>query len=198
MLLGDIPAALSTCRACDLWEHATQAVPGAGPPTARLMLVGEQPGDREDLEGAVFVGPAGRVLDDALVEAGIDRAGVYVTNAVKHFSWKPAPRGKRRLHQRPNRAETTACRPWLVAEAEALQPRLILCLGALAAESLISPDWRIAARRGEITPSEVGIDAMATYHPSAVLRATDQERRRLLFADLVADLRLADTTSRAG
>src|SRR3984885_6402352 len=145
MLLGDTPAAISTCRACDLWERATQAVPGAGPPTARLMLVGEQPGDREDLEGAVFVGPAGRGLEDALVEAGINRAGGYVTNAVKHFSWKPAPRGKRRLHQRPNRAETAACRPWLVAEAEAVQPRLILCLGALAAESLISPDWRMAA-----------------------------------------------------
>jgi uracil-DNA glycosylase family protein len=194
--LSDISADIATCRACDLWEHATQAVPGSGPATARLMLVGEQPGDQEDLRGEVFVGPAGRVLDDALAQAGIERATVYLTNAVKHFRWKPAPRGKRRLHQRPNRTETVACRPWAVAEAEVVRPRLILCLGALAAESLIGPDWGIEAHRGQVTASLAGPQAMATYHPSAVLRATDQERRRLLLADLVADLRLADAMSR--
>jgi len=164
--------------------------------TASLMLVGEQPGDQEDLRGEVFVGPAGRVLDDALREAGIDRAGVYITNAVKHFKWKPAARGKRRLHQRPNRTETLACRRWAIAEAELVQPRLIVCLGALATESLISPEWRVIAHRGEITTSVVGVDAMATYHPSAVLRATDPARRQAIFDDLVADLHLAGRPSR--
>jgi DNA polymerase len=160
------------------------------------MLVGEQPGDQEDRAGAPFVGPAGHVLDQALEEAGIDRSEVFVTNAVKHIKWKPAPRGTRRIHERPSRTQATACRPWAAAETDIVRPRIVVCLGALAAESLIAPDWRIGAHRGEIVQSLLGPPALATFHPSAVLRAREAPQRRALLDDLVADLEVADRVSR--
>ena len=186
----DVPAGMFRDTGRKLYEE------GEGPMPAPLMLVGEQPGDQEDRAGNVFVGPAGRVLDEALAEAGIPRQSVYITNAVKHFKWKPAPRGKRRLHQRPNHAETVACRQWLVAEVAMVKPGLIVCLGAVAAESLIGPGWRIGEHHGEVTESVAGIPATATFHPSAVLRAPDPEQRRAVLAQLVSDLQGALARSR--
>ena len=176
------------CRACDLWSRATQTVFGDGPSDARVLVVGEQPGNSEDLEGAPFVGPAGRLLDRAFVEAGIDRSTVYVTNVVKHFKWRRAPSGKRRIHDKPNRGEITACRPWLEAEAARIRPDLIVCLGATAAQALLGRDFRVSRDHGEVLPSELG-PALGTIHPSAVLRAG--EDRDDLMAQLVADLRAA-------
>jgi len=176
------------CHACDLWRNATQTVFGAGTPSARLMLVGEQPGDVEDRMGEPFVGPAGRILDQALEAAGIDRAAVYVTNAVKHFKWRRAPSGKRRLHQRPDRAEVEACRPWLEAEVARVSPELIVCLGATAAQALLGSTFRVTRDRGRLVPTELGPPAIATVHPSAVLRVEGTDERELAFAELVADL----------
>jgi uracil-DNA glycosylase family protein len=185
--LEALRAAAAGCRACDLYRNATQTVFGEGLRQSQLMLVGEQPGDREDRTGAPFVGPAGEVLDRALEEAEIDRKAVYVTNVVKHFKW--VPRGKRRIHQKPNREEVLACRPWLDAELAVVRPRLIVCLGATAAQALIGPDFRVTRQHGEVRPSAFGPPIGATVHPSSILRAPDAEAREEAYAGLVADLR---------
>jgi uracil-DNA glycosylase len=179
----------SACRACDLWEHATQTVFGDGAEHARLMLVGEQPGDQEDLQGKPFVGPAGKLLERALDEAGIDRRKVYLTNAVKHFRW--TRRGKRRLHEKPNAGQVRACRPWLESEIEVVRPRLIVLLGATAAQSVMGPTFRVSRQRGEVLPSPFGIPVLATVHPSSILRATDDESRDAAMSSFIADLRVA-------
>src|SRR5205085_4920300 len=161
----------SDCRACHLYKNATQTVFGEGPQHAQVMLVGEQPGDKEDLAGKPFVGPAGQLLDEALAAAGIDRATVYVTNAVKHFKWRPA--GKRRLHEKPNRSEIAACKLWLEAEIRLLRPQVVVCLGATAAQALISPTFRVTKERGKLIPSALAPHLIATVHPSSILRAPD-------------------------
>ena len=173
------------CTACDLWRNATQTVFGEGPRSARLMLVGEQPGDVEDREGRPFVGPAGSLLDRALDDAGADRSAIYVSNVVKHFKWRA--RGPRRIHDTPNEREVAACRPWLQAEIAAVRPRVLVCLGATAARSLLGPSFRLTRHRGELVESELGPLLTATYHPSAVLRAP-RERRSEVFGALVEDL----------
>ncbi len=193
--LDELRDAAATCHSCDLWEHATQTVFGEGDAGAWLMLVGEQPGDKEDLTGSPFVGPAGEMLDRALDEAGIDRRRVYVTNVVKHFKWKP--RGKRRIHQKPNVAEQRACRPWLDAELSRVRPRAVVCLGATAAQSLISRDFRVTLQHGEVLPSTLGPPIAATVHPSSILRAPDADARRAAYVGMVADLRrIADAIGR--
>jgi uracil-DNA glycosylase len=179
----------AACRACDLWEKATQTVFGEGAEHARLMLIGEQPGDQEDLQGKPFVGPAGKLLERAMDEAGIDRRTVYVTNAVKHFRW--TRRGKRRLHEKPNAGQVRACRPWLEAEIEVVRPRLIVLLGATAAQSVMGPAFRVSRQRGEVLPSPFGIPVLATVHPSSILRATDDESREAAMSSFIADLRVA-------
>jgi uracil-DNA glycosylase len=188
--LSTLRRAASGCRGCPLWEDATQTVFGAGPRKASLMLVGEQPGDREDLEGEPFVGPAGRLLDRALEEAGIARGEVYLTNAVKHFKWRP--RGKRRLHQTPRAGEIEACRPWLLAEVEAVRPAALLALGATAARSVFGPSVRVTRDRGKEIETELAPHAAVTLHPSAVLRLRDRDERERELAGLVEDLRFAD------
>ena len=165
------------CQACDLWKNATQTVFGEGAEHARLMLVGEQPGDQEDLAGKPFVGPAGKLLERALDEAGIDRRRVYVTNAVKHFRW--TRRGKRRLHEKPNAGQVRACRPWLDAEIEAVKPHLIVLLGATAAQSVMGPTFRVSRQHGEVKPSPLGVPVLATVHPSSILRSVDDESREV-------------------
>jgi uracil-DNA glycosylase family protein len=184
--LDELRQAAAGCRACDLYRNATQIVFGEGAERAWLMLVGEQPGDREDQTGAPFVGPAGELLDRALEEAGIDRRTVYLTNVVKHFKWRP--RGKRRIHQKPNREEIDACRPWMDAELKRVRPRAIVCLGATAAQALIDRSFRVTQQHGELQPSSLGPPIAATVHPSSVLRSPDSESRRAAFAGLVADL----------
>ena len=183
--LAELRQASAGCTNCDLYRHATQTVFGAGPQGARLMLVGEQPGDREDVEGEPFVGPAGRLLDQALVEAGIDRDLVYVTNAVKHFKF--APRGKRRIHATPKAEEIRACRPWLDGEIAAVRPAVVAALGATAAKVLLGPSFRVSKQRGEVVERD-GLRLTATIHPSAILRGPP-EQREVAFADLVDDLR---------
>jgi uracil-DNA glycosylase family protein len=185
--LDQLRALATGCRACDLWARATQTVFGDGSPRARLMFVGEQPGNSEDLEGAPFVGPAGQLLDRVLVEAGIDRNEVYVTNVVKHFKWRRAPSGKRRIHDKPNSAQVEACRPWLEAEVARIGPQLIVCLGATAAQALLGKAFRVTQQHGEVLQSELG-PVLATIHPSAILRAEDRDE---LLAGMVADLRQA-------
>ncbi len=192
--LDQLRAAATSCRACDLWRNATQTVFGAGGEGARLMLVGEQPGDVEDRSGEPFVGPAGRILDEALEAAGIPRGKVYVTNIVKHFKWRRAPGGKRRLHQRPDRAEVEACVPWLRAEVARIGPALIVCLGATAAQGLLGSSFRVTRQRGQVLPTPLGPPALATIHPSAVLRAPDSESRAEALEGLIADLRKARAT----
>ena len=177
------------CTACELYKHATQTVFGEGSAQARVMLIGETPGDREDLEGHPFVGPAGQLLDRALAEAGIDRKVCYVTNAVKHFKWEP--RGKRRLHKTPAQREIDACRRWLLAEIEAIHPALIVCLGATAAKALFGPSFRVTKSRGELTPTPLASRALATWHPSAVLRGPNPTAREQSYRELVQDLRRA-------
>ncbi|MEP6681529.1 MAG: UdgX family uracil-DNA binding protein [Chloroflexota bacterium] len=179
--------AAAGCQACDLYRDATQTVFGEGATGAELMLIGEQPGDREDQTGAPFVGPAGELLDRALADAGIDRRRAYVTNVVKHFKWKP--RGKRRLHQKPNREEVDACRPWLHAEIARVEPRAIVCLGATAAQALISGSFRVTRQHGQLQPSAMGPPIGATIHPSAALHAPDAAAREAMYAQLVDDLR---------
>jgi len=191
--LAALRAAAPDCRGCDLYRNATQTVFGAGDETARVMLIGEQPGDREDLAGEPFVGPAGRLLDRALGEAGIDRTAVYLTNAVKHFSFHLDERGKRRIHQRPRSGEIAACRPWLAGELRAVRPELVVCLGATAVAAVVGKGFRLTDHRGDVLPrpDSVGDDLpgdwsfTATVHPSAVLRAPD---RHQAYQDLVADL----------
>jgi uracil-DNA glycosylase len=180
----------ATCTACDLYARATQTVFGEGRGEAPLMLVGEQPGDREDLAGRPFVGPAGAMLDKALDEAGIDRERVFVTNVVKHFKWRPS--GKRRLHERPNQAEIRACRPWLDLEREIVRPELMVALGATAAQAIIDRNFRITEQRGEVLPASDGrTRLLATFHPSAILRARTPEDRERMLAALVGDLSIA-------
>jgi uracil-DNA glycosylase family protein len=186
--LEELKRAAANCRACDLWERATQTVFGEGLPDAPLMLVGEQPGDAEDRQGAPFVGPAGRLLDEALERAGIDRRIAYVTNVVKHFKWEP--RGKRRLHAKPNHTEITACRRWIDAEIVALRPRVIVCLGATAAQALIGREFRVTKGRGKPVPSTLAPHVLATVHPSSILRAPDDETREAEMRAFVDDLRV--------
>jgi uracil-DNA glycosylase family protein len=181
-------AAAHDCRGCDLYKTATQVVFGAGPRRAHVMFVGEQPGDQEDLAGEPFVGPAGALLDKALVEVGIPRADVYVTNAVKHFKWEP--RGKRRIHKKPRISEVKACRPWLEAELNAVRPSVVVCLGATAAQSMLGSQFKLMAQRGQLLQSALAEKVIATIHPSAVLRAPDAEGRRLAYEMLVSDLKL--------
>jgi len=190
--LACLKAAARDCQACDLWKNATQTVCGEGRPDAKVMLIGEVPGNREDIEGKPFVGPAGKLLDAALLEAGIDRTKVYVTNAVKHFKFKP--RGKRRIHQKPNAAEIAACRPWLDAEIAAVKPRIIVCLGATAAQALLGRDFRVTQHRGEFLKSELAPVVMATVHPSSILRMPDQNAKREEMKRFVADLKKISKT----
>jgi len=184
--LPKLIAAAKQCQGCDLYLPATQTVFGEGPATARIIMVGEQPGDQEDVAGKPFVGPAGRILDKALVDAGVDRSTVYVTNAVKHFKF--VERGKRRIHAKPNSAEMAACRPWLRAEIEVIQPELVVCLGATAAQSIMGRDFRVTQSRGQFFPHDWARLVMATIHPSAVLRAIEAEQRHQQYAMLVEDL----------
>jgi uracil-DNA glycosylase len=183
------------CKACDLWRTGTQTVFGEGPRRADAMLVGEQPGDREDIEGRPFVGPAGRVLDDALAAAGIDRGRVYVTNVVKHFKWRP--RGKRRIHAKPSWTEVAACRPWLDAELAAVSPRVLVCLGATAAQALLGRSFRVTQDRGRLLPSDLAPAVIATVHPSSILRAEAEDRAAQLDA-FVDDLRAVARLIRSG
>ncbi|HEX3650953.1 MAG TPA: UdgX family uracil-DNA binding protein [Pseudonocardiaceae bacterium] len=192
--LDALRAAAADCQGCDLYRNATQTVFGQGSTSARAVLLGEQPGDREDLEGEPFVGPAGRLLDRVLAEAGIDRASVYLTNAVKHFSFRPAERGKRRIHQKPRSGQIAACRPWLARELTAVRPELVVCLGATAAQAVAGSRFRLTDQRGALLPRPDSVtddlpgdwSFLATVHPSAVLRAPDRERA---YRDLLADLR---------
>jgi uracil-DNA glycosylase len=174
------------CQACDLWRTGTQTVFGEGGEQAEVMMVGEQPGDREDIEGHPFVGPAGRVLDQALEQVGIDRDLVYVTNVVKHFKWRP--RGKRRIHQKPNAEEIRACRQWLDAELEAVRPRVLVCLGSVAAQALLGRQFRVTRERRRFVESPLAERVIATVHPSSILRAPDEEARATAMRDFVADL----------
>ena len=178
------------CRACALWERATQTVFGEGPADASVVLIGEQPGDVEDSAGRPFVGPAGKVLDRALVEAGLDRERVFVTNVVKHFKWRPAHGGKRRLHERPARGEVAACRPWVEAELEVTRPEAIGLLGATAAQAMLGPAFSVTRQHGLVDRDDLAPLVVATIHPSAVLRARDGDDRAERYAGLVADLRL--------
>jgi uracil-DNA glycosylase family protein len=183
--------AAQRCQGCGLYAFATQAVFGEGPRDAQVMLVGEQPGDREDIAGEPFVGPAGQLLDRALVDAGIDRQMVYITNMVKHFKWKRTAHvpGKRRLHDKPNQYEVTACRPWLEAEIGNVKPKIVVCLGSTAAQGLIGKTFRVTKQRGEFFASDLAPFVTATIHPSAILRAPDDVSREHEFAQFVADLR---------
>jgi uracil-DNA glycosylase len=189
--LPQVRRAAADCRACDLWARATQTVFGEGPVSARWMLVGEQPGDREDIEGAPFVGPAGRVLDEALLEAGIDRERIFVTNVVKHFKWRPSPGGKRRLHERPNRIEVGACLPWVESELALVRPRALVLMGATAAQALLGPEIRVTRDHGKPMKSDLAPLVLVTIHPSAILRSRDRAARDVAMRGFVTDLRLA-------
>ena len=184
------------CKACDLYKRGTQTVFGEGPKRAEIMLVGEQPGDAEDLAGHPFVGPAGKLLDRALEAAGIDRRIVYVTNVVKHFKWEP--RGKRRIHAKPNAGEIGACRPWLDTELALVKPRVLICLGATAAQALLGKTFKVTKQRGAFIESSLAPLVTATVHPSSILRAPDEEARRAEMERFVADLkRVAAAMARA-
>jgi uracil-DNA glycosylase len=185
--LPKLRSALPDCRACELWADATQAVPGDGSSRATVMFVGEQPGDSEDRAGVPFTGPAGRLFDRALEEAGIDRGAVYITNAVKHFRYRQ--RGKRRIHQRPDASHLAACRPWLDAELAVVRPDALVCLGATAAQSLLGRGVRVTKDRGKPIESELAPWVMVTVHPSSVLRARTDEERRTAYQAFVDDLR---------
>jgi|SRR5436190_490152 len=180
-------ATAKSCRACPLWKTGTQTVFGEGSAEAKVIFVGEQPGNDEDLAGTPFVGPAGKLLDKVLDEVGIDRDEVYVTNVVKHFKWEPV--GKRRIHKKPNSREIAACRPWLQAELDVVEPEVLICLGATAAQALLGKDFRVSQRRGELIRSELAPFVMATVHPSSILRAPDDEKRHQARAEFVADMR---------
>jgi DNA polymerase len=185
--LPKLREAAAGCRACDLWKTGTQTVFGEGRRGAEVMFVGEQPGNDEDLEGKPFVGPAGKLMDKAMEEAGIDRSLAYVTNVVKHFKWEP--RGKRRIHQKPNWGEIAACRPWLDAELDVVKPRVIVCLGATAAQALLGRQFRVTKQRGVPVESDLAPTVIATVHPSSILRADTEEARRVAYDEFVADLR---------
>lgn len=192
--LESVRSAAKDCRACDLWKTGTQTVFGEGAPHAKVMLIGEQPGDKEDLQGRPFVGPAGAILDKALAEAGIDRKDTYVTNAVKHFKWEP--RGKRRIHKKPNSQEIASCRPWLDAEIELVRPQVIVCLGATAAQALLGRSFRVTRQRGQLLPFNAAPYVLATVHPSSILRAPDDDARHKEYRLLVSDLRVISTQLR--
>jgi len=179
--------AAADCKACDLWKRGTQTVFGEGSRRAEAFFVGEQPGNEEDLTGHPFVGPAGRLLNEALAEAGIDRTQTYVTNVVKHFKWEP--RGKRRIHKKPNSSEIAACRPWLEAEIGMVKPKVIVCLGATAAQALLGPKFRVSKQRGQFIESTLAPYIMATVHPSSILRAPDDETRHLEKRRFIDDLK---------
>jgi uracil-DNA glycosylase len=185
--LTSVRAAAKTCRACDLWKCGTQTVFGEGPRRVEVMLVGEQPGNDEDVSGHPFVGPAGKLLDRALADAGIARSDVYLTNVVKHFKWEP--RGKRRIHKKPSAREIAACQPWLDTEIALLKPRAIVCLGATAAQALLGRQFKVTARRGEFVPSPLAPLVLATVHPSSILRAPDDEARHRDMKRFTDDLR---------
>ena len=187
--LASLRKAAATCKACDLWKRGKQTVFGEGKPNAKVMLVGEQPGDREDIVGRPFVGAAGKLLDQGLEKAGIDRAEVYLTNVVKHFKWVPQERGKRRIHKKPRDSEINACRPWLDAEIAVVKPNILVCLGATAAQALLGKDFRVSKHRGERIDSPLAPYVTATVHPSSVLRAQDQESRRAEMEAFVNDLK---------
>jgi DNA polymerase len=189
--LPALRAAAADCKACDLWKLGTQTVFGEGNPAARVMMVGEQPGDKEDLQGRPFVGPAGAVLDKALAAAGIERKDVYMTNIVKHFKWEP--RGKRRLHKKPNALEISACRPWLEAEIKAIKPEVVVLLGATAAQGVLGSQFRVTRQRGQWVQSNFAPLVMATVHPSSILRAPDDDSRHEEMRKFVADLRIVAT-----
>ena len=179
--------AAADCQACDLWERGTQTVFGEGARHAEIVFIGEQPGNEEDLSGKPFVGPAGRLLDEALIEAGIDRTQTYVTNVVKHFKWEP--RGKRRIHKKPNAKEIDTCRPWLEAEIGLVKPKVIVCLGATAAQALLGPKFKVSKQRGQFIESPLAPYVLATVHPSSILRAPDDETRHLEKRRFVDDLK---------
>jgi len=184
--LSALRTAATGCRGCDLYKRGTQTVFGEGHTPAKVMMVGEQPGNDEDLEGRPFVGPAGKLLDRALTAAGIDRADVYMTNVVKHFKWEP--RGKRRIHAKPNHAEISACLPWLQAELEVVRPEAVVCLGATAAQALLGPRFRVTKERGRWVTAPWAERVLATVHPSAILRAPDEDARHREFELFVTDL----------
>jgi uracil-DNA glycosylase family protein len=187
LTLSGVRDVAAGCKACDLYKRGTQTVFGEGPKKATIMLVGEQPGDAEDVAGHPFVGPAGKLLDRALVEAGIDRQLVYVTNVVKHFKWEP--RGKRRIHAKPNAGEISACRPWLETEIALVKPRALVCLGATAAQALLGKSVKVSKQRGELVESSLAPLVTATVHPSSILRAPDDEARHQQMKAFVADLK---------
>jgi uracil-DNA glycosylase family protein len=187
--LPEVRDAAERCRACDLWARATQTVFGTGPVSARLMLVGEQPGDQEDLAGEPFVGPAGRVLDDALEAAGIDREQAFVTNVVKHFKWRPSPGGKRRLHETPTRREVGACLPWVETELRLVRPEALVTMGATATAGLLGPGVKVTRDHGTPIASDLAPLVVATIHPSAILRARDRPSREAMLGGFVDDLR---------
>lgn len=186
--MAELREASAGCHACDLWARATQTVFGRGPVPARLMLVGEQPGDHEDLEGEPFVGPAGRILSEALERAGIDRDTAFVTNVVKHFKWRPSANGKRRLHERPNKVEVGACLPWVESELALVRPEALVLMGATAAAGLLGPDIRVTRDHGRRLESVLAPLVTVTIHPSAVLRSADPHAREAAMGGLVADL----------
>lgn len=179
--------AAADCKGCELWKRGTQTVFGEGPRRAQVLFVGEQPGNEEDLSGKPFVGPAGRLLDDALTEAGIDRTQIYLTNVVKHFKWEP--HGKRRIHKKPNAGEIAACRPWLEAEISLIKPKVIVCLGATAAQTLLGPKFRVSKQRGQFIESTLAPYILATVHPSSILRAPDDETRHAEKRRFIDDLK---------
>jgi uracil-DNA glycosylase, family 4 len=187
--LTKLAAAAKSCTACPLHKNATQTVFGEGPKNAKMMMIGEQPGDYEDVAGKPFVGPAGKILDRALVDAGIDRTEVYVTNAVKHFKWQP--RGKRRIHQKPSSRDIAACRPWMEAELRLVQPDVVVCLGSTAGQAIFGPLFRVTKQRGKILESAFAKKTVATVHPSSLLRQPDEESREREYALFVSDLRVA-------
>jgi uracil-DNA glycosylase len=186
--LPKLREAAAECKACDLWKTGTQTVFGEGAKSAEIVFVGEQPGDKEDLAGKPFVGPAGRVFDEGLEAAGIDRRLAFVTNAVKHFKWEA--RGKRRIHQKPNAGELAACRPWLDAELDAVRPKVLVALGATAAQALLGRQFRVTKDRGRPVESDLAPYVIATLHPSSILRQRTDEERETAMADFVADLRV--------
>jgi len=189
LTLSNLQRSAHDCKACDLWKNATQTVFGEGPSRARVMFIGEQPGDQEDRQGRPFVGPAGKFLDEALVEAGVDRSEVYVTNVVKHFKWAAAERGKRRIHKKPRHSEIEACRPWLGAELKVVKPQVVVCLGASAAQALLGKSFRVTRDRGQLVQSDLAPQVMATTHPASILRAPDRAAREQQRGEFVRDLK---------
>lgn len=193
--ISNLQKAARRCQACPLWKTGTQTVFGEGSRHAKVVFIGEQPGNDEDLAGKPFIGPAGKLLDKALVEAGIKRDEVYVTNAVKHFKWEP--KGKRRIHKKPNAREIAACRPWLDAELDLLKPQVVVCLGATAAQALLGKDFKVSQRRGEFVTSSLAPNVVATVHPSSILRVPDDESRHAEYARFVVDLKKVAKVIRA-